>query len=458
MRRLTLVSLSTLIMASGCASLTPTVQTDPLPVTMPEAYDHSAELAELAEIRSADTHWWVTFNDPVLNDLIERALANNTSVETGLANLRSARAAVTSAGASLLPSLSGSASASSSSDSGLDDISSSARLSASYEVDLFSSNQRSVDVSRLSLLGTQLDQRTIELSVQSDVASNYFNLLTTRYSLQVAKDNLTISERIYQIVEARYNAGDVSGYDLASQQSSLATARARIPAIQDQIESYEASLAILLGETPQGFSVPEADLMSVALPSVDAGLPSELLTRRPDLLSSEVDLQSAHISVAIAEAAYLPSFDLGAGLSTALNSGLDPVASLSAGLNIPIFQGGQLDASLETAEARADAALASYRAAILSALQDVDTSLSGLNSATAQAPDLQIAEDASARALEISELRYRVGADDLTSLLNAQQTYQSAVQSVLENRRDQLISVINLYAAIGGSWQMPIES
>ncbi|MAP95314.1 MAG: RND transporter [Ponticaulis sp.] len=446
-----LFSSTALLVVTGCASLAPpaTDPVEPIGITLPEAYDHSP-VVEAA--RNGEPEWWASFNDPVMNDLIDQALAENLTLESGLANLRSARAAITSSRSSLLPSLSAGASASTNSNNLVDNFSDSGRLSASYEVDLFGANRQSVAVSELGLQAAELDQRALELTVQSSVANAYLNLLSARYSLQIALENLEISERINSIVEARYNAGDVSGYDLATQRSSLASARARIPQIEDQIEGFEAALAILIGAPPQGFSVPETSLLNISVPGVSAGLPSDLLHRRPDLLSAETSLQAAQINVDIAQKAFLPTFDLGSGVSTALTSGLDPVATLSASMSLPLFTGGQLEGQLESAEARADQALTSYRQAILAALQDVDVGLSGLKSANLQEPDLREAETASERALEIAELRYRVGADDLTSLLNAQTTYRSAVQSVVENKRDQLISVVNIYAAIGGGW------
>lgn len=440
-----------LLMSASCASMIPAAEPPrSTAIDLPQFFDHAPELDQA---RADDPQWWKAFNDPVLDDLIAQALANNLSIESGLANLRSARAAVLSAGAALKPSASASASTSADTNTNLDDISVSGRLSASYELDLFGRNQQSVEVSELNLRGSEYDQRALELSIQSSVANAYLNLLAARYSLAIAEDNLAITSRIYDIVKVRYDNGDVSGFDMASQEASFANARARIPQIQDQIEGFEAALAFLLGEAPQGFIVPDASLTDIAIPGIETGLPSDLLYRRPDILSAETSLKAAEINIEIARKAFLPSFDLGAGLSSILTNGLDPVASISASVGLPIYTGGQLEGSLESAKARADQALTSYRQSILTALQDVDVSLSGLKAARATEADLRLAEAASARALEIAELRYKVGADNLTSLLNAQQSYQSASQSVVENRRDQLVSTVNVYSAIGSGWE-----
>lgn len=448
-KRLTALLLSSLTLGA-CSSILPAAEPErTLAMSLPDRYDHANEMEQTRELYPV---WWAGFDDDVLSGLMARGLKANLSLENGLANLRASRAAVDVSRASLLPSASAGVSASTDTNSGLDDISATGRLSASYELDLFKRNQLGVETSELSYQAALYDQKALELSVQADIAINYFNLLSARNQLDVARRNLEISERIYKIVEARYNAGDVSGYDLASQRSSLASARARIPQIEAQIESYEAALAILLGVPPQGFSVGEGDLLDIDIPALTIGLPSELLTRRPDLMSAETALREADINVEIARKAFLPSVDLSAGLSSLLTDTFDPVGSLSASLSLPLFTGGQLEGQLEAARARADAALINYRQTVLSALQDVDVSLSGLKADQAVAGDLLDAETAAARALEIAEIRYKVGADNLTSLLNAQQTYDSASQSVVENKRDQLVSLINLYVAIGGGW------
>ncbi|MFC6200065.1 efflux transporter outer membrane subunit [Ponticaulis profundi] len=444
------VTLSLFAALAGCAVVPEPEERATLIMDLPDTYDYAEDLAS---IETQDADWWSLFNDQTLNELQEQALAANPSIEIGLANLRAARANLASSRASLFPQVSGSASASSDTENGLDDISASGRLSASYELDVFGTNRLNIEASELSLQSAEYDQRAVELAIKSDVAANYFNLLAARYQLDVAKRSLEISERIYGIVEARYQAGDVSGFDMASQQTSLATTRARIPQLENQISGFEAALATLTGVAPQGFSVADTNLMSVAAPGIEAGLPSSLLTQRPDLLSSEAGLRSAQLDVEIARKSFLPSFDLGAGISSVLLDGFDPIGSLSSSVTLPIFTGGQLQSQLEGARARADSAMASYRQSILSALQEVDTGLSALKANEERAPHLVTAEASAARALEIAEIRYRAGADDLTSLLNAQQSYDSASADVVDNYRERLIAAVNLYVALGGGWQ-----
>ena len=448
MTKISSVSLSLALAIAGCASVHEST-TSSSEVIVPVAYDTNVQTSEnLPELGP----WWTNFGDEALNALVTAALDQNRSLEAGIANVVSARAAVTVADAKSLPSISGSASTSVSSDAGLDDISRSARLSASYELDLFGGVKASQDAARASLESAEYSQRALELSILADLATNYFDLQVARKQLEVAKENLNIAERIFDIVEVRYEAGEISGFDLASQKATLANARSQIPQIEQQILSIETAIAILVGETPQGFEIDSVDLYETRLPVADAGLPSDLLTRRPDLLQAEANLRAGQADVVAARAAMLPSIDLGAGVSTVLTSLSDPTASLSAALSQTIFSGGSLKAQLESAKARRAALLANYEQAILTSLREVDVALSSINTSALREEEVQIALSASRNALDSAELRYRVGADDLTSLLSAQQSYYASTQDALEARRDRLAASIDLYVALGGSY------
>lgn len=443
-----LVPLSLVLAIAGCASVRDTSAPSPA-VALPDAYE--TDVTAGADLPALEL-WWAGFGDETLDDLVATALTQNRSLEAGIASVVSARAALTVANAQSLPSLSGSASTSVNSETGFDDISKSARLSASYQLDLFGGVAASQDAARAGLESAEYAQRALELSVASDLATNYFDLQVARKQLEVANENLAIAERIFDIVQVRYEAGEISGFDLASQEATLANSRAQIPQIEQQILSLETAIAILVGETPQNFRVKDVDLYEAMLPVPEAGLPSELLTRRPDLLQAEADLRAGQANVQAARAAMLPSIDLGAGVTTLLTSLSDPTASLSAALSQTIFSGGSLEAQLESAKARRAALLANYEQAILTSLRDVDVALSAINTSAMREEQVQIALVASRKALDSAELRYRVGTDDLTSLLSAQQTYYSSTQSALEARRDRLAASIDLYVALGGGY------
>lgn len=450
MIRTLLISASALTLA-GCASINP-IQRETATdagLIMPDGYDYASEVAALTAPEQA---WWAGFNSADLDALIAEALAANNSLAQGLANVDASRAALKTANAALLPQASGSLSASSNTQSGLDDVDASARLSASYQLDLFGANAASRNAALANLDAAIFAQRALELTVQSDVAAGWFNLLAAREQLAVARRNLEISERIFEIVRVRYEAGTISGFDVSSQSAQLANARARIPQLESQITSQETALAILLGRVPQGYAAPQADVLAIDLPTADPGLPSDLLLRRPDLMQSEAGLRAANANIDAARAAFFPSVDLGAGLSTVLTGGTDLIGSLSASVAQTIFSGGRLDAQLESAQARREGQLAAYRQSILSALRDVDVSLKAIDANAAREEQLLIARDAAQEALRAAEIRYQAGTGDLTSLLTAQQNYFDAANSYVLGRLDRLTAAINLYVAVGGGY------
>jgi len=448
MIRKTALSASFLALAA-CASLAPQTEVTGHELALPADYDNAAGLTE---VRTIEADWWAAFGSQNLNALVTEALVANQTLAAGIANVDAARAALKVSNASLLPQASASLSASSDTESGLDDVSSSGRLSASYELDLFGANAASKAASQASLEASQFSQRSLELTVQSDVASTYFNLLATREQLEVARRNLEISERIFEIVEVRYKAGTISGYDVSSQRAQLATARARIPELEAQITSLETSLAILLGQVPQGFAAPEEPILALDLPVAEPDLPSDLLLRRPDLLQEEANLRAADANVTVARAAFLPGVDLGAALSSVLSGGGDLTGSISASLAQTIFSGGRLEGQLESARARQAGQLASYRSAILNALRDVDVSLTSIEANAQREDQLLVAREASKDALDAAELRYRAGTDDLTSLLSAQQAYFTASDNYVQGRLNRLTAALNLYVALGGGY------
>lgn len=450
MIRTLLISASALALA-GCASINP-VQRETATdagLTMPDGYDYAAEVAALS---APEQVWWAGFASADLDALITEALAANNSLAQGLANVDASRASLKTANAAFLPQASGSLSSSSNTESGIDDVDASARLSASYQLDLFGANAASRNAALANLDAAIFAQRALELTVQSDVAAGWFNLLSAREQLAVARRNLEISERIFQIVQVRYEAGTISGFDVSSQAAQLANARARIPQLESQITSQETALAILLGRVPQGYAAPQTDILAIEMPSADPGLPSDLLLRRPDLMQSEASLRAANANIDAARAAFFPSIDLGAGLSSVLTGGTDLVGSLSASVAQTIFSGGRLDAQLEGARARREGQLAAYRQSILSALRDVDVSLKAVEASAAREEQLLIARDAAQDALRAAEILYQAGTGDLTSLLNAQQNYFDAANSYVLGRLDRLTAAINLYVAVGGGY------
>lgn len=448
MKQFVFILFGSLVLATGCVTPGQIADREPQ-IDLPSEYVYASSTAGRS---GEDLDWWASFGDAGLSALIESALQSNKTLEVGTANVESARAAVKVANASLLPQASASLSSSTESESDFGTVSSSGRLSASYEVDLFGAGAASREGARAGLESAEYAQRALALGISSDAATNYFNLQVTRAQLDVARENLEIAERIYEIVQVRYRAGTISGFDVSSQEATLANARARIPNLEQQATALEMALDVLLGKSPGSLSIQTVDLYDVAIPEPEAGLPSDLLTRRPDLAQAEAELRASKADIDAVRAAFLPSVDLGAGISAVLSGGADPSTALSLAVSQNIFSGGRLEGQLESAVARQDALIASYEQGILEALRDVEVALKTRSTSEEVEKELEIALAASRKALEAAELRYRVGSDDLTSLLSAQQSYFSATENALTGRLNRVLASINLYAALGGGY------
>jgi len=437
---------------SACTTFQP-VDTDE--VNIPADYKYAAEV----EAAKPDPAWWTGFGEPSLNGLVSEAMDSNESIEASLQRVEQARGALQIARAPLLPSINGSVNASlrEGSGSGASSFqpseSVSAGVSASYELDLFGRNRAQARSAESQLAATIFNQQALALTVQSDVAASYFTLLALRDRIEVAQANIDATERILELVETQYDAGAVSGFDLARQRSAVASARARLRPLVQSARQTEHALAVLLGETPEAFAAPQGDLTAITTPAIETGLPSDLLLRRPDLLAAEAQLAAAEANIDAARAAFFPTIDLGASLTAQdLTNSSDLVSQLTAGLLQPIFAAGRLEGGLQQVRAQYLELAANYRQTILNSLRDVEDSLVSLEAAERQEEDLRQAAEEAGRAFEIAEVRYQAGADDLISVLDAQQNLLTAQDSLVQARQQRLTASVSLYRALGGGW------
>lgn len=413
---------------------------------MPVAFDHALDGAP-----AGGANWWSRFGDEALPALIAEARTANHTLAAGRASVQAARAAVQRAASSLFPQASAGVSSSTDDDRGYDDYTSSGRLSVSWQIDLFGGNRARRDAAQARYDARQFEQHALGLSVETETAFVYFSVLALRERLRVAEANLQISERVYDIVEVRHRAGAVSRFDVAIQQAAVANARARAAGLRADLVNLESALAVLLGRPPQDFTAPNGELMAIDVPILETGPPAALLERRPDLRRAQAEIIASGADVAAAKAAFLPSLDLVAAWNQAdLGSG-GTLGSLVASLGAPLFAGGALTGQFEQASAVEAQAIAEYRQAILDALREVEVSLSALGTAGIREEQLQLARAAAEQALAVAEVRYRTGADDLTSLLDAQSTLFAASDAVVQARLDRLSAVLDLYLALGGA-------
>lgn len=407
--------------------------------------------------------WWRGFGSAELSGLIDAALGASPDMGIATERVRQAEAQVRIAGSTLFPALDFSAS------TGRREVRpqegswsgenfSSAALSTSYEIDLWGRVASDVRSAEALLRATRFDRETVRLTLVAGVASGYFQVLSLRGRLAIARENLAIAERVFNLVDARVRNGAASQLDLARQRAAVLTLRASIPPLELQERQTLYALAILTGRAPEGFETAGSAVTMLAVPRVDPGLPVELLVRRPDLASAEAQLASANANVAVARAALLPSIALtgSAGLASdaLINFLSSPSAALALGASLlqPIFNGGRLRSQVDVASSRERELVQAYRKSILAALADVEGALAA-NGRTAdqEALQAQVVEQAQI-ALRLAEIRYREGVDDLLTVLDAQRTLFQAEDQLAQVRLSRLQASIGLFKSLGGGW------
>lgn len=453
----TVLALALTLILGGCAVTEPATRAD---VAMPAAWDET--LSESAT--RPDAGWWRSFASRELDALMAEALSANPDFRVAVERVRQAELALKVTGASLLPSAAlGADTAWSRVEPGRsgparESESTGVSLSVSYEVDLWGRIAAGVRGASAELDATRDDLATARLTLLAGVANTYFQLLSVRERIEIARENLATAERVFSIAESRYRNGAASALDVSRQRGTVLAQRAALLPLETQARQTQAALAVLLGRVPQGFAVGGETLSMLQVPSVAPGLPSELLARRPDLASAEARLAAADADVAAARAALLPSIGLSgsAGLAStallALSSPANTVA-LTASLSHTLFDGGRLDAEVGSAQSRRQALVESYRGAIHTALREVEEALGNVERNRRQeSVQLQIRDEA-ARGLRLAELRYREGTDDLLTVLDAQRTLFQAQDQLSQFRLARLSGSVDLIKVLGGGWQ-----
>jgi NodT family efflux transporter outer membrane factor (OMF) lipoprotein len=443
------------IALTGCATTSPLLQPK---VTLAGAYDEAAPAESIAV--AAD--WWRQFRSQELQDLVTAALAGSPDLAIAMERVRQAEAQVSIAGASLFPTLNlgfGTSRKTSDGDAGSHaSNASNTTLSASYEVDLWGRNAAGVRGANDALRGTIYDRDAAQLTLIAGVATSYFQLLSLRSRLDLARDNLEIAGRVQTLVSVRARNGIASQLDVDRQDSTVLSQRAALMPLEQQERQTLAALAVLIGRTPQGFEIASAGIADLAIPSIDPGLPADLLLRRPDLASAEARLAGANADLTAARAALLPSIQLtgAAGVSSAalmtILGGPNSAISLALSVLQPIFDGGRLRSQVRIAESTERELVESYRKTILTALADVESALVAA-SRVAQQEVLQAEVQAKTQnALRLAEVRYREGADDLLTVLDAQRSLFDAQDRLAQVRLDRLQAAVSLFKALGGGW------
>ncbi|HEY1314936.1 MAG TPA: efflux transporter outer membrane subunit, partial [Steroidobacteraceae bacterium] len=357
-------------------------ETQPPPPALPPTFAAQAAVGE-QEWPSKD--WYGTFGSAELNSLIEQAAANNLDVQGARSRVLQADARARQAGAAILPSVdfgaNGNYLAGHSSGGSAHETDWAALMSASYEVDFWGKNRATARAANALAQASRADRDTLALTALAGVGDGYFEILALRERLDLAIANRDASQKLLQVVQARFDAGLSNPVELAAQKATLAAAALVIPELEQREVEALAALALLVGREPERFVVQSREFGELREPGVAAGIPSQLLTRRPDIFMAEANMRAANADLTAARAALLPSLTLtlsGGVQNPALNaavislSGVGPTLNLGAALAQPIFDGGRLRAVRAEAQAKQEELVLAYRAAILAALADVE--------------------------------------------------------------------------------------
>ncbi|MGV7207515.1 efflux transporter outer membrane subunit [Oxalobacteraceae bacterium A2-2] len=443
---------------AGCTHTMPVKEAAPV-VELPSTWSQAGKPAGQ---EWPDSHWWQRFGSEELSQLVRQGQDSNLELAAAMSRVRQAAAQARIAGVALLPAVDAYAGASRDLPlAGHRDASlaSNAGFQVSYELDFWGRNAAGAAAAEASLRANLYDRQTVALTVTSGIVSTYLQLLSLHDRLAVARENARTAERVLKLVEAQSSVGAATPVDLARQRSAVASQRAAIPDLLQQAREAQAALAILLGQSPQRFKIGDRGLDTIRLPEVTAGMPSELLSRRPDIQRSEAMLAAASANVDAARAALFPSIRLTGSAGTqggSLGSLLSPqnlLANVGASLVAPIFDGGRLRTERDLALEQKQELVQNYRSTVLAALAEVDTVLGQINSLDEQRR-LKEAELEQARlAFNLSEIRYQAGAEDLMTVLDTQRSLSDVQNELGKLKLKRLQATVSLYKALGGGWQ-----
>jgi len=423
--------------------------------------------------------WWRTFGDPELDKLVNRAVARNLDVETATARITEARAQERVAGAAASPEVSARTSATPQRISenaiplppgsggggtfglpGAEFTTWHVGFDASWEIDLFGKTRRSVEAARARSSAAIWNLRDLQVSTAAETARAYLQLRTLQQQIATQTAEVERQQRFLRLVDAKTRGGLVTGQDLEQQRSALSAAAAAVSPLNAQANAQIHALGVLTGDTPESLiaELSPAGVLPPSPPRVPAGLPSDLLRRRPDIRHAERNLAAATADIGVATADLYPSFSLTAApalVSTALGSLIawgSRAYTASAIINWPIFNGGRTRANIAVANARQEQALVAYRKSILAGLQDVEDALSELDGDHAQIPELEASLSAARRAEDIARARYRGGLVTYSDVLQAQATRISLENQVIQTRGALAHDTVALFKALGGGW------
>ena len=457
------------IVASSAGCILTTDLPDPA-LDIPDRYK-AARLTDKDAPPTLD--WWRGFRSKELTDLMEEAQTVNLDIAAATARFIQADAQARITGAALLPALQANgsetysrtsgASASGLSIGGREVVNYTASLSAAYELDFWGKNRDATQAAEETAFANRFDRDVVALTTLVTVANAYFQVLASQDRIRTAERNIASATRILEAIRQRFEAGTGTDLDVAQQESVVANQKALVPPLRQTLAQNINALATLVSRPPERLHVRGGSLNRISPPRVTPGLPSELLTQRPDIRRQELQLASATANVGNARAQFFPSIQLtgqGGYQSSSLASLFQPHAaffSLVGSLTQPIFEGGRLLGNFELTKARQDELLQTYRKTVVSAFADVDNALTAVRETTIRLRLQREVVAASRRAFQLAEQQLRAGTGDIVSVLNTQLTLFQAEDLLWQAQLARLLAIVSLYQALGGGWEPRME-
>ncbi|MEJ8809863.1 efflux transporter outer membrane subunit [Variovorax ureilyticus] len=470
--RAVLLPLVAALVLAGCATAKVEAPTFEAPAQFKEQAAAAPSDGTWTRARPAEAQprgeWWRAFNDPVLDKLIERADARNTNIQAAAARLAEARALARSADADRSPQVGVVAGGVRS--AGLDRNLSpkpstllQAGVAASYELDLFGKLSKASEAAQLDADAREGLLQSTRLLVESETAQTYLQLRAVDAERALVRDTVEAYRDTLKLTQSRQRAGDVADLDVARVETEVASTESDALTLDRRRAELEHALAVLAGDAASDFGV-NTDEWATALPTIPAGVPATVLTRRPDISAAQKSVMAAQARVGVAQTAWFPDISLtaGGGYASQDLSDLFKWSAKSWGigalLNLPIFDGGRREAGVQSASAQLDGALANYRTQVLVAFKEVEDQLSSLRILEQQADVQSKAVTSASRATSLSDSRYRNGMVSQLDLLDARRQELANRRQALQVRSAQYQATVGLIRALGGSWDVKVAA
>ena len=456
-----------LVLISGCM-VGPDFQRPPVSVPVGWA-GPNAEPAQPTTTSGAQglADWWTLFQDPILTSLIERAAASNFDLKLAEARIREARAAKSVAAGGLGPTLDASgayqrsrSSAGSRTGEAVGDQYQ-AGFDAGWEIDIFGGQRRNLEAAAADLQAAVETQRDVLVTLTAEVALNYINLRAFQQQIAITRKNLAAQEHNAQLTRQRFEGGFVSGLDVANAEAQSATTGAQIPVLESSVQQAIYSLSVLLGAPPAALTteLSPAGTIPGAQPEVPAGVPSDLLRRRPDIRRAEAQIHAATARIGVAAAELFPKFTIAGSTgfqSTDFSSWFDWANrfwSFGPSVRWRLFETGRIRAGVELQKALQEQEVIAYQQTVLIALQEVENALIASVKEQAHRNALMTAVAANRKALKLAETLYTEGQTDFLNVLQAQGALYVTEDALVQSTRTVSTNLVALYKALGGGWQ-----